>query len=152
MSIIGNSDTLASNGHIGNQNTGANVYVLDTTQLNTIPQYNDTNGVVTIPAGQSTTWALNDDPYLGLTSNYSSVTANENFQTYFMYQPPTAGAIWVTLGVISWSWGGTATTDGSSWSASATSFSPSPAGATVMYTNSNALPQWSTNITTIGIQ
>jgi hypothetical protein len=149
---LANSFTLASNGHVGNQNTGANVYVLDTTPSNTIPQFGDTNGVVISPGGQSTSFTLNDGPFLGLTSNYASVTASENFQTYFMYQPQTAGAICVTLGLINWSWGGTATASNGSWSVSATSFTPSPAGATVMYTNSNKLPQWATNVTTVGIQ
>ena len=148
---VANPFTLASSGHTGNENSGG-VYVLDTNPGNTFPQYDDSAGIVPTQAGNSTPWSLVDVPFVGLTSNYSSVTANESFQTYFMYQPPTPGAIWVTLAVLNWSWGGTTTVSGGLWApASATSFSPNPAGATTTGTNSNILPKWSTNVLMLAI-
>jgi hypothetical protein len=149
---LANLYTLASSGTIVNQSTGAGMFVLDTTSQNMVPQYNDTAGIITAPPGTSEPWTLYDIPALGLKSNYSSVTANQTFKTYFMYQPPTSGAIWVTLGVIGWSWSGTAAASGGSWSAGATSFNPNPAGATVTYTNTNSLPQWSSNVTSVSTQ
>jgi hypothetical protein len=85
---VANSFTLASSGHTGSENSGG-AYVLDTTTANTVPQFGGSGSITVAPAGNSPTWPLYDMPAIGLTSNYSSVTANEIFQTYFIYQPPT---------------------------------------------------------------
>jgi hypothetical protein len=101
-----------------------------------------------VPAGQTAVWSLSDDPAIGLTSGLTAVSANENFTTYLIYQPPTTGAIWVTLAVMNWNWSGTTTLTNGSWSQpTATNFSANPAGA-----NSNVQPQWSTNILSVPIQ
>jgi hypothetical protein len=85
---VANPFTLASSGHTGSENSGG-AYVLDTTTANTVPQFGGSGSITVAPAGNSPTWPLYDMPAIGLTSNYSSVTANEIFQTYFIYQPPT---------------------------------------------------------------
>jgi hypothetical protein len=147
---VANSFTLASNGAVGNENTNG-AAVLDLAPMQTIPQYS--NVIKSFPAGVVTDpWQLADDPGEGLTSNYSAVTANETFQTYFMYQPMTPGAIWVTLAMINWNWAGTTSMVNGSWAQpSATSFSPSPANTTTSGMNTHALPQWSGNISQVAI-
>jgi hypothetical protein len=136
---ITNSFTLTGGGS-RSENSGG--YVLDTTTSNSVPQYNSVDGIVSIPPGRSAEWPLVDAPSIALMAQYSAVTANEAFRTYFTYKPATANAIWVTLAVLNWNWAGTTASVGGSWAqATATSFSAHPASA-----STNLLPAWSSNV------
>jgi len=71
--------------------------------------------------GQQAIWDSNsnnkttvafDAPASILSSVYNVVTRNDSFVDYFMYRPTGAKSIWVTIGKLTWLWGGTATRNG----------------------------------------
>jgi len=57
----------------------------------------------------------NDHPSFDLTSDATSYTARQDFEVWEMYLPPGDRSQFVPLQKFTWSWGGTATWDGSEW-------------------------------------
>ena len=103
----------------------------------------DQDGIVQIEpnAGQTLLLPTRSDPpgislVDSLVSTWYSVTANEQFDDYLMFQSDTPDSIWVTLRKITWQWGATAT-NANPWTVTP----PSTSSATLSVPSSD-LPQW----------
>jgi hypothetical protein len=71
--------------------------------------------------------------------NFNSVSADESFIDYLMYQP--VGGIWVTLETVSWTWGGLAKLDkATGWQIQ----NPHSTQGTIQGIPSVVLPEWTT--------
>jgi len=66
------------------------------------------------------------------------VGSNDTFTDYFVFRPNTKNSIWVTMGKLVWSWGGTTTLKSGSWTTPTATTQPSNPGGS----SSNELPTW----------
>jgi hypothetical protein len=134
----GSTKTLNSNGFALDNGKSANGQ----------PQY-DSSGGYLYPFNPGQKGALPSPPDLPAVSlsgtNLSSVTTNQQFQMFLVYQPSSANnnSIWVTLQQVNWNWSATIALANGAWGMpTGTSFSANPAGV-----RSASLPQWMTAIT-----
>jgi hypothetical protein len=57
-----------------------------------------------------------DLPAVGLSgTNLSSVSTNQQFQMFLMYQPSSTNSIWVTLQQVHWNWAATIAFANGAW-------------------------------------
>jgi hypothetical protein len=129
------------------QTLNSNGFVLDNGQsANGKPQYNSLNGwLYSFDPGQKGALPSPVDlPTVGLSGgNLSSVTTNQQFQMFLMYQPSGANSIWVTLQQVNWNWAASIAFANGAWGMpTGTSFLANPTGA-----RSTSLPQWPNAIT-----
>ena len=106
-----------------------------------------------IGGGAQATWMSNspnlayDSPVMQLISNCASESRSDSFKDYFMYVPNEdnlGASIWVTLGLLNWSWNGIASHNGTycatnvpGWCLGSHSNTVNPTGS-----SSSALPTW----------
>lgn len=93
------------------------------------------------PAGHSGVDGFNDSPGTDVSSR-TYVDRTDAYEAYFMYRPSGAEAdtIWVTIGVLRWSWEGIAEWSIiGGWAVGPTDFDPNPVG-----TENNLPPEWTT--------
>jgi hypothetical protein len=79
-------------------------------ELDTCLQYSDpVSGTGSASWNLDTTTIAYDAPAVPLISNdYSTVTTDQSFDTYYLYKPNLPNSIWVTLNRVEWNWDGTA--------------------------------------------
>jgi hypothetical protein len=129
------------------QTLNSDGFVLDNGRsANGQPQYNSNNGWL-YPFNPGQKGALPspvDLPAVGLSgTSLSSVTTNQQFQMFLMYQPSGANSIWVTLQQVNWNWAATIAFGNGAWGTPTNpSFAANPTG-----TRSASLPLWSNAIT-----
>jgi hypothetical protein len=94
-----------------------------------------------------------------VTPHYESVhemTIDNGVKTYFMYQPEKTDAIWVSLYVIEWSFGGTAEADGSAdkgvYKEWRYRLKPGTSHAKVSVRETRELPTWKDNVESLDDQ
>ena len=66
----------------------------------------------------SAVWASQDAPAQQIVNTFTSVSVHYSFTDYFMYQPATPNAIWVTLGTATWGWSALGANHPSGWTIS----------------------------------
>jgi hypothetical protein len=96
--------------------------------------------VVNIADSEQKTIERDDSPSEPLRL-FTKVSCSDSFETYLMYQPAGADSIPVTLRVLTWSWGGTATLDAGVWRV--TDGTPAATTQPVGSQDSTTLPEWS---------
>jgi hypothetical protein len=101
------------------------------------------NRTVSVASGSSKTWCATDSPGTDTNPEFASLTRLDSFRTYFVYKPNVSGAIWVPLGELTWSWGGTVTQTKGTWTGPTSVTRPSPSFATPVPYQLIPLPSWS---------
>ena len=96
------------------------------------------------PNSQSSTQTqafTNDSPGVGLPpQSYQTVQRSDDFSMYLMWQPALSNAIPVPLGVVNWSWGGTAYFQSGTWVLHSTT------GPSYTSTATSSWPSWTSTI------
>jgi len=143
LQLVNTSRTITlTNGTHGAEVSGT--YVLDDVGAlfcqanpgNCVPQYSGI--ILPYPANKPGAFPLTDTPAV-LLQGTTAGSANDQFQTYLMYQPPGNGSIWVTLETLSWSWNGAVSLSNGTWTLSPNNtYTANPNGS-----NSTTLPLWS---------
>lgn len=101
-----------------------------------------------LATGQSTSIYVTDSPAQQLQVPPSSIAEiiigslvpEESYQTFLMFCPNSAQAVWVPLEVVNWGWGGVAAAENGSWILTDPSVTFDPEGVAV-----NQYPSWTTN-------
>jgi hypothetical protein len=149
LQLVNYADTYTPPNGIPSVSSSNSVFILDNGESEDgHPQYGGGDSVQALAApsppkaASQGTWQLNDSPGLGFTG-YTAVSATQQFQTYLMYQTPSANSIWVTLQLLSWNWNGQSALTNGAWPIptpfppGVPTFSPNPSGS-----DSTALPSW----------
>ena len=87
-----------------------------------------------------------DYPSLGVNSNMFTMSSNQQFEDYLMFQSDRDGSIWVTLRKITWQWSASATNGTAGWSVLTQTNNATPS------VPSSELPVWSGHAQDLGWQ
>lgn len=94
----------------------------------------------TYPYGDLSPGVTADSPAEHLNSALLQASADDTFEMWLMFQPTGTGSIWVPLRKVTWSWSGTTSRSGITWTLNSSSHSTNPSDA-----DSTTHPQWTRN-------
>ena len=83
------------------------------------------------------TSATDDSPGTPLSDDLKVKTVSDTFTMWLMFKPSNTDSIWVPLRSINWSWSGTATRSGTTWTLTSPGDTPNPSSSTT-----TTFPTW----------